>query len=123
LVPSLALLFHLADRNGGAVGLPALHMALAWSEYLESHARRIYGSGPATEVAAAKAILARIRKGDLSAVFAGWQVWRPGWSGLADREVATNGLALLVDLGYLVQERVETEGRPAIKYNVNPRAL
>ena len=123
LVPSLALLFHVADGNTGEVGRPALLMALAWSEYLESHARRIYGSGPAAEVAAATAILARIRKSDLPAVFAGWQVWRPGWSGLADREIVADALALLTDLGYLAQERIETDGRPATKYVVNPRAL
>ena len=122
LVPSLALIFHLAEGNRGLVQRSALLTALAWSEYLESHARRIYGSGPASEAAAAKAIMARIHKGDLPAVFAGWQVWRPGWSGLAVREVVASGLALLVDLGHVAQTRIETDGRTATKYEVNPRA-
>lgn len=46
LIPALALLLHLA--SGGStqhftqVGLEPLRKALAWGEYLESHARRIY---------------------------------------------------------------------------------
>lgn len=123
LVPSLALIFHLADGSAGSVGRTSLLKALAWSEYLESHARRIYGSGPASEATAARAIMARVRKGDLPTVFAGWQVWRPGWSGLTDREVVAKALALLVDLDYMRQARVETIGRTATKYEVNPRAL
>jgi hypothetical protein len=42
LVPSLALLCHLADSpDGGPVGRASVLRALAWSAYLESHAQRI----------------------------------------------------------------------------------
>ena len=65
LVPALALINHLADGGAGPIGEKALLRALAFAEYLETHARRAYGAGAASEAAAAKAILARIRKGDL----------------------------------------------------------
>ena len=123
LAPSLALLFHLADGNSGPVEQSALLRALAWSEYLESHARRVYASGPASEAATASAILGRMRRRDLPAVFAGWEVWRPGWAGLADRATVADGLNLLVDFGYLRCSRIETSGRTATRYTVNPRAL
>jgi hypothetical protein len=46
LVPSLALIFHLIDIADGAefgpVGELNLKRAMAWCEYLETHARRIY---------------------------------------------------------------------------------
>jgi uncharacterized protein DUF3987/DNA primase RepB-like protein len=123
LIPSLAVLFHIADGGSGAVTDASLVRALAWAPYLESHARRIYESGPASEAAAARAILARVRKDDLKHTFSGWQVWRPGWSGLTDREIVFQALAMLVDLGYLIVHRVVTGGREATQYTVNPKAL
>ncbi|MBK7644376.1 MAG: DUF3987 domain-containing protein [Planctomycetes bacterium] len=42
LVPALALIFHLADGNTGPVGLESLDRAIKASEYLKSHARRVY---------------------------------------------------------------------------------
>ena len=65
LVPALALIGHLAEGGTGAVGKAALMRALAFAEYLESHAKRAYGAGPEAEVAAAKSILAHIRNNDL----------------------------------------------------------
>jgi putative DNA primase/helicase len=80
LVPSLALTLHLAGNGTGPVSERATLQALAWAEYLETHARRAYGSVSMPEVATAKAILARIRKGDLKREFSSREVWRPGWA-------------------------------------------
>jgi hypothetical protein len=123
LVPGLALILHLADGGSGPVTHAATLQALAWSELLESHAARAYASVSAPDVAAAKAILARIRKGDLPATFAGWQVWRPGWALLSDRQQVNDALALMVDLGWLAVSRTDTGGRPAAVYTINPRGL
>lgn len=49
LVPSLALLIHLADGGRGPVSLSALDKAVGWARYLFSHARRIYGAVPTAE--------------------------------------------------------------------------
>ena len=49
LVPSLALLIHLADGGRGPVSLSALDKAVGWAQYLFSHARRIYGTVPTAE--------------------------------------------------------------------------
>ena len=45
LVPTLALMNHLADRGEGLISHRSLLKALATAYYLESHARRVYGSG------------------------------------------------------------------------------
>lgn len=42
LVPSLALLDHLACGRSGPVALSSVRRAIAWADYLEQHARRIY---------------------------------------------------------------------------------
>lgn len=121
LVPSLALTLHLASNGTGPVSERATLQALAWAEYLETHARRAYGSVSAPEVATAKAILNRIRKGDLKREFSSRDVWRPGWAMLSDREQVADALRLLVDYDWLVATRTETPGRPATLYTVNPR--
>lgn len=124
LVPSLALILHLANNGTGPVSERATLQALAWAEYLETHARRAYSSVSAPEVSAAKAIIHRIRKGDLPREFSGWQVWRHGWAMLADRELVADALRLLTDLGWLaVTMRDDTGGRPATTFAVNPRAF
>ncbi|SMF95163.1 putative DNA primase/helicase [Methylomagnum ishizawai] len=123
LVPSLALALHLADNRTGPVDHAATLQALAWAEYLETHAQRAYASVATPEVSAAKAILQRIRKGDLPGTFASWEVWRPGWALLSDREQVADALRLLVELDWLVCRQQETGGRPRGVYEVNPRGL
>ena len=58
--------------------------AVAFSRYLETHARRIYAAGSQNEVAAAKAILARVKRGDLTDGFTARDVHQRGWSNLAN---------------------------------------
>ena len=117
LVPALALLIHLADDGRGEIGEDATLKALAWAEYLETHAHRVYGAVTQAEVAAAKAILRRIERGDLQAPFTTRDVWRPGWAGLSDRALVVRALELLADYGHLtVEVDRETGGRPATRY-------
>jgi hypothetical protein len=69
LVPALALTSHLADGGRGPVSERAVLRALAIAEYAEAHARRCYSAGAMADVAAAKAIVSHIRKGDLKEGF------------------------------------------------------
>jgi hypothetical protein len=62
LVPALALINHLADVGSGPIGEEALLRALAFAEYLESHARRLYGVSVDPGLFPAKAILKKIKK-------------------------------------------------------------
>jgi hypothetical protein len=95
--------------------------ALAWGDYLESHARRVYGSLTNPENAAAKAIIAKIRAGDLPKRFRAREVYRHGWANLAERETVHSALELLYDLDWLTRiERDDTGGRFAIEYQANP---
>jgi len=127
LVPSLALLTHLADApQGGAVGEAEMLRALAWADYLESHARRLYAPAVRPETEAARELVRHIRRGDLPDPFLVRDVYRKGWRGL-DRDGATRAAELLEDLSWLRSETVETpdplgRGRPTVRYHVNPKA-
>lgn len=121
LVPGLALVDHLADCGRGDIGEQSMRRALAWAEYLETHARRVYGLATQPAVDAAKAILSRIRKGDLPPRFGSREVWRPGWTGLSDRHIVTEALSLLVEFDWLSETIEATPGRRRTIYAANPR--
>lgn len=123
LVPGLSLLLHLADRQTGPAGLKPTLQALAWAEYLEPHAHRVYSSGLQAEVPAAKAILAKLRSGALPKTFSSRDVWRPGWANLTDLDQVHKALALLVELDWITSTREETSGRPKVIYEANPRGI
>ena len=52
----------------------------------------------------------------------GWNVWRPGWSGLADQKQVAADLDLLTDLGHLEAWQEPTRGRVKTLYIVNPKS-
>lgn len=96
--------------------------ALAWAEYLETHARRAYGAVSQPALATAKAIKRRIAKGDLQEEFSARDIYRRGWAQLTDREAVGEGLRMLVEYGHLLESRKEasgTGGRSSVIFRVN----
>jgi hypothetical protein len=120
LVPSLALLIHLADGGKNPIGISALERACAWAEYLESHARRVYSRGLAPDYVAARALATKILKRDLPGEFTLRDIYRPQWVALTTREEAVKAVDVLVDLHWLRELKEETGGRPSQKFVVNP---
>ena len=121
LIPSLALLCHLAEGRVGTVGIEALERAIAWGRYLESHARRIYSVAVAPDTAEAIALSKKIMTGELPNEFALRDIYRNGWIGLGTRDAAVRAVELLLDLDWLAQVDERTAGRPRIRYLINPR--
>jgi putative DNA primase/helicase len=125
LVPTLALINHLADGGHGAVTLLALLKALSFADYLESHARRLYAAAGTAELVAGKAILKHLQDGDLKDGFTARDVHQRGWSGLTDRDHVQVGLHLLADLDHIAETVMESKpigGRPSITYSINPES-
>ena len=125
LVPALALLIHLADddKPAAAIGETALLKALAWAEYLESHARRAYASVTQAEVEGARALLHRIRRGEVSNPFVPRDVYLKHWACLSKPEEVHEAVQLLGDLDYLRKKEEQfTGGRPKGAIWINPKA-
>jgi putative DNA primase/helicase len=143
LMPSLALLFELADRAGfdGFVGssltdcqnfvsLEHTFQAVEWCDYLESHARRVYSCVVIPQVRAARELADRIKKkhirnkdGD-SDWFAARDVYLKGWTGLDTPEMVRAAADVLEDAGWvrhIASEPGAQGGRPSNRYTVNPR--
>ena len=121
LVPSLALLCHLAEGGQGSVATEAMIRAAAWADYLESHARRVYDAVIRSDLSAARTLGDKILRRDLVGTFSLKDVYRPGWSGLSARAVASAAVEVLCDLAWLQAIDEPTPGRTRTRYHVNPR--
>jgi hypothetical protein len=123
LVPVLSLINHLAeDEARGPISGRAMEQALRFVEYLESHAKRIYGCRKATNADAAKAILERIKHNYLGDGFKQREITHDhSWAGLKEEDVVVEGLKLLCATGWIKPETVlpgSQGGRPSIIFRV-----
>ncbi len=115
MIPGLALILHLADRQKGSIGSIPLLQAIKLAGYLESHAMRLYASVSMPEVSAAKLILRKLKAGEIVQPFKARDIYRKGWAGL-DRQTVEDALAMLLDYGWLDEFSEETAGRVAVVY-------
>lgn len=128
LLPSLALIFHLADLVTGSrrssIGLRDTEMAAAWCEFLSDHALRIYGLGIGAAAIHARTLAQHLQKGDLENPFTAREIAHKGWAGLSRAGDLTDPLDLLEGLGWLWAQDVRTSprgGRPTVHYHINPK--
>ncbi len=137
LVPALALLFALIDTpdSGGVVHAAEAMQALAWADYLRTHAERIYSAATTPETSGAAALLAKIKAGKLCdgdgvllEAFTPRQVAVKGWAGLTTPDDVRKAATMLADYGWLAGEVVRSgdpsgRGRPSERFLVNPVLL
>lgn len=128
LMPSLALVFHLADwaaREGvtlpSRVCLAHARQAAAWCQFLWEHAQRIYGLGVQDTALRARTVMRHLAKGDLPHEFTAKDVYHRHWSGLDSAHAVEEPLDLLEHLGWLRSHTHPTGGRPTTVFVVNPR--
>jgi len=122
LVPGIALIHHLASGYTGAITIESLLTSLSWAEYLETHANRVYASVTLVNVVAAKAILKRIRSGDIQDGFKARDIYRKCWQKL-DKAPTLEGLDMLTEYGWLRGEIQNTGGRPTEQYWIHQEVL
>ncbi|MCC6486392.1 MAG: DUF3987 domain-containing protein [Candidatus Hydrogenedentes bacterium] len=128
LMPSLALLFHVAETCGGGtdtVSLRHAQQAAAWCDYLESHARRVYSCVVTPQLRAARELAEKIkhRKVGADRFFSCRDVYLKGWSGLDSPEAVKQAAEVLQDAGWVRDLSTESGpfgGRPSNRYEVNP---
>jgi putative DNA primase/helicase len=131
LMPALALLFELADQIATGsiaslmVSLEHARQAAEWTDYLESHARRIYSSIVRPEMRTAADLAGKISRRSLGESFSCRDVYRREWSGLDNPDRAKAALDILEDHDWIrqvPQQAGQTRGRRALAlYTVNPR--
>src|SRR2546422_5822974 len=111
LAHTMALINHLIENGQKKISQQAMSKALAFSKYLETHARRLYGATNEPERAAAQAILPKIREGELQDGFTAREVHQHDWLGLTDRDQVQAARNVLVELHYLAASSSATSER------------
>jgi putative DNA primase/helicase len=117
----LALICHIANGDKYAVTAIAMERAVAWIDFLEPHAHRIFFAINTAKHEAAKMLLKRIYKNELDDEFTVREVYRKGWSNLSTQEEAQNAINILLDYGYLKSIIPKGTGRSTTRYLINPR--
>ncbi len=126
LMPSLALIFYLVETVGRgqkpvAVDIQSARQGMLWCEYLETHARRLYASGQDPFMDSARALIERIRRGDLSDGFTPRKVYHgKHWSKLDTPAKVTGGIKILEEFGWVKTEVFKTGGHPTTKVTLHP---
>jgi hypothetical protein len=131
LMPALALTFELVEGAAGgfvsfgsAVSARSAQLAAAWCEFLEAHARRIYGAELEPGLAAAQVLAKRIRAGDLEHDLTIRDLLRRQWAGLTRDEAVRAGLRELERAHWVRIERSTPGaegGRSSERILLNPR--
>lgn len=122
LVPSLALVFAVADNVRGAIPLRYLQQAIGWAEYLRPHAERVYACTTRADTQHARALLEKIKDGAVIDGFTPRDVYRNNWR-LLDKPGVAKATELLVDLDYLLPSEIRTGGRPSVTFKINPTVI
>lgn len=124
LMPALALVFHLIAIASGddpaPVSLRAAKLAAAWCEFLEKHAKKIYAPELNVDLAAAHALMEKIKVGAIEDGAAVRDIYRRDWSGLNASEDVRAGLGVLERHNFVKVDPVQTEGRPADIIHIHP---
>lgn len=120
-IPTLALIIHLAENGTGPISLSAFQKALAWMRYLRGHARRVYASVNKGHIEAASQLARKLVGGKLADGFTARDITRKGWTGLTEAEEVKEALDLLADLKWLRATEERTQGRPTVRFWLNPR--
>jgi putative DNA primase/helicase len=126
LMPSLALLFALADGCEEEIPLRHAQQAASWCEYLKPHARRVYSQKLAPERASAMILAKRLREGwkEQESVFSLRDVYINDWACLGTPDEARGALMILEDAGWVRKNARAAEvgrGRPTEAWSINPR--
>ena len=126
LMPSLALLFAIADGNAERVPIVHAKLACDWCSYLETHARRVYATQVKPDHRAAIVLSGRLANGWKSSegLFTLRDVYRSGWTGLDSHDSARRALQVLEEYGWVRRELLgdlKAAGRPTELYSRNPQ--
>ncbi len=135
LIPALALVFALIDTpdSGGVIREGELIRALAWGEYLRTHANRLYAAAVIPETTDAVTLLSKIKGGKLVDrhgvildSFTPRIVSQKCWAGLGTPDAVRKAADVLADFDHLRRDVVPTGatgGRPSDRYTINPAVL
>ena len=130
LVPSLALVFHVIMDLSGTDGTSlskvkisseSVDLALQWAEYLESHAKKVYGIGVDQDLLIAKKLAHKIERRHVRSGDTLRSIYRHHWSGLDTIQKLERGIAYLEKLGWVRVEKRRSGTNWSEHLMINPK--
>jgi DNA primase len=121
LIPTLALVNHIADNGTGSISLDALERAIAFGAYLKTHALRLYGAETRADIEAAHAILDKIKARALSDEFSARDIYRAQWAGLKNPGTVAEALGLLQQHNIIAARTMQAGKRTWTAFAVHPK--
>lgn len=123
MMPSIALLLHLAMGGRSAVSESAAEMAVRWCEYLESHAARVYAIATCPERQVALPLLKRLIAWPIDKPIRVRSIREHGWAGLGENDSIEAALDLLMESGWVqAEDHRPRVGRPTTDFILHPEA-
>lgn len=113
-VAALSLIFELIETGETSISAHSLAMALELTDYLKSHAERLYSIVSNSAIKGAKLILQRRDK--LPVPFTARNIRRKQWQGLANSQDVDDAIDVLLEHQYLKAMPLQTGGRPTWQY-------
>lgn len=125
---AIALIFHCLENISASsfpdeITIETALKAIAYTEVLISHARRVFALGENKIYSLAQVLIGKIKKGELAPGFKARDLMRKQWSGLRSKETVQDVLKLLSDYGYLREVETSGEGRPTTLYFIHPSLI
>lgn len=125
LMPSLALIFHLINvasgKASGPVTLDCVTLAAGWCDYLESHARRIYGGTIDESCQSVRNLAKKIQEKEIVGSFDIRDIYRKQWSLLKTKEDVVAACYSLMEKGWLREKQTVEGGKIKTIYCINPK--
>ncbi|OAN88968.1 hypothetical protein A8B84_10335 [Marinobacter sp. EhC06] len=114
-VAALSLIFELIETEETTISEHSLAMALELTDYLKSHAKRLYAIVDNAAIKGAK--LMQLRKDKLPSPFTPREVQRKGWTGLTEREQIQDAIDVLEEYNQIKRHyQNDTGGRPSVRF-------
>jgi hypothetical protein len=127
LLAALALIFHALRLAEGCdvagIERESINLSWAWTQYLETHARRIYQLALSTGETAARLIGEKLKEQRLPNPFTVRDIQRKQWAGLQGKGDVLAGLELLEECNWVRAQSPAAGriGRPSSRFWTNPR--
>ena len=128
LMPSLSLIFHLLNFSDHKMTEARIHpsvarLAIKWCDYLEGHARKVYGLLGELQLDSSKAFVKKVNEGRIKDGDSLRDIYRHNWSHLKTVKDVDAAIALLKDHGWVQTQFLPTGGAPTEVIRINPKWL
>lgn len=128
LMPSLSLIFYLlyyAENKmfEGPIPAWAARLAIKWCEYLEAHAKKVYGLLGELQLDSVMAFIKKVKDSKIKDGDSLRDIYRHHWSNLDNTRKVENAVAMLTELGWCQTQYISNGGAPSEIIKLNPKWL